>query len=275
MCLGLDPSRELVGAWGLADDAPGLARFCAIVIEAAGDRLAVVKPQSAFFERLGPAGMAQLARVTTALRDQGALSLLDCKRGDMAATMEGYAQAMLGEESGFGADAMTVTAWLGFQALRPALDRAAEVGAAVFVVVRSSNPEGRVTQDAVLADGRALADGLADEITAYNAALGEGVGPVGAVMGATLTAADAATLARLPRSLILAPGVGAQGATIADIAANFGPAVGRTLPSASRSILRCGPSISALREAIDRARDEAWAMAEGAGPQAKDSVIAE
>ena len=247
--------------WGLNDDAGGLRRFCSVVMEVAGDRIAVVKPQSGFFERLGPPGLSELARAIAMIREQGALSIIDCKRGDVIDTMEGYAEAMLGPNSGFGGDAMTVTAYLGFSALRPVLDRAAQCDAAAFVIVRSSNPEGCSVQDARLGDGRTVADALADEITAYNSTLGDAVGPVGALVGATVDRIAANVLYRLPRSLILAPGVGAQGASLDDVRRNFGPVIDRTLPSVSRSILRHGPSPAALREAIDRYRDQAWRLA--------------
>jgi orotidine-5'-phosphate decarboxylase len=262
LCLGLDPSRELMRDWGLSDDAEGLRRFCGVVMKAAGDRLAVVKPQSGFFERLGPPGLSELARVVATIREQGALSIIDCKRGDVIETMQGYAGAMLGQHSGFGGDAMTVTAYLGFGALRPVLDRAAKCNGAAFVVVRSSNSEGCSVQDARLADGRTVADALADEITAFNTALGDQIGPVGAVVGATVDGIAANVLARLARSLIPAPGVGAQGASLDDVRNNFGTAIGRTLPSVSRSILRHGPSLAALREAIDRYREQARRAAE-------------
>ena len=264
LCLGLDPSSDLVREWGFSDDADGLSRFCDAVLEAAGDRIAVVKPQASFFERLGPAGLSAMARAVERVREQGALSIIDCKRGDVSGTMQGYAEAMLGPGSGFAGDAMTVTAYLGFDALRPAFERAAQCDAAVFVIVRSSNPEGRSLQDARHADGRTVADALADDITAFNAALGDGIGPVGALIGATMDKTGAATLARLPQSLILSPGVGAQGASLEDLRNTFGSHIGRTLPSVSRSILRHGPSVSALREAIDRYRDQAWRAAEGA-----------
>ena len=259
LCLGLDPSAELMAAWGLEDGAEGLKRFCGTVLEAADGRVAVIKPQAGFFERLGAAGSAELARAVGGIKAQGALALVDAKRGDFAATMEGYARGFLGEGSGFGADAMTVTAYLGFEALRPVFARATATGSAVFVVVLSSNPEGRALQTARHADGRTVAERLADEITAFNAALGVGVGPVGAVVGATLDAVEAAAiLARLPQAPILAPGVGAQGATLAEVGARFAGAAGRTLPSASRSILGAGPTVARLRAAIDRHRDEAW-----------------
>ena len=260
LCLGLDPSADLLRAWGLADDAKGLRRFCEVVLEAAGDRLAVIKPQAAFFERLAAAGMAELARAVAGIRAQGALSLVDAKRGDVDSTMEGYAEGFLGVGSGFGADAMTVTAYLGFGALKPVFERAAATGSAVFVVVHSSNPEGRSLQDALHPDGRTVSEALADDITAFNAALGPRAGPIGAVVGATIDPAHAPILERLSQSLILAPGVGAQGASLPDVGANFAATRRRTLPSASRGLLRHGPTVAGLRQAIDRYRDQAWRM---------------
>jgi len=258
LCMGLDPSAEMFRAWGLADDVDDLRRFCGTVLEAAADRVAVIKPQSGFFERFGPAGMAELARASGQVRSQGALSLIDCKRGDVIGTMQGYAAGFLGEGAGFACDAITVTAYLGFDALRPVFQRAAETDGAAFVVVHSSNPEGRGLQTARYLDGRTVSEVLADDITAFNASRGAATGPVGAVVGATIDRADIALLRRLPLSLILAPGVGDQGASLADVGARFAAARGRTLPSASRAILRHGPTVAGVREAIERHREEAW-----------------
>ncbi|MBU1376249.1 MAG: orotidine-5'-phosphate decarboxylase [Alphaproteobacteria bacterium] len=265
LCLGLDPSVELLRAWGLPDTAEGVRRFCGTVLEAAGERIAVVKPQSGFFERLGPAGMAELAWAVGQVRAQGALSLVDAKRGDVAGTMAGYAAGFAGPDSGFGGDAVTVSAYLGFDALRPVLDRAAAAGAAVFVVVHSSNLDGRALQSARHPDGRTVSEALADQITAYNSARGAGVGPVGAVVGATLRPTDATILDRLPASLILAPGVGPQGASLADVGVRFRRALSRTLPSVSRAVLQYGPDPAALRDALDRYRDTAWAAVTAGG----------
>jgi orotidine-5'-phosphate decarboxylase len=250
LCLGVDPAVELLRQWGLPLDAKGLRGFCNIVMEAMGDRVAIVKPQSAFFEQFGPAGMAELARLVGMIKERGALALIDVKRGDIGHTLDAYADAMIGPDSPFGGDAMTATAYMGFGSLKPLLNKAAERGAGVFVVVRSSNPEGRALQDAVLADGRTVATALADDITAFNALVTDGVGPVGAVMGATIEGTATETLASLPKSLLLAPGIGAQGATFDDMARNFGPATDRALPSVSRGILAKGPDMAALRAAI-------------------------
>ncbi len=211
LCLGLDPSRALMRDWGLSDDAEGLHRFCGVVMEAAGDRIAVVKPQSGFFERLGPPGLSELARVVATICEQGALSIIDCKRGDVIETMQGYAEAMLGPDSGFGGDAMTVTAYLGFDALRPVLDRAVNCNGAAFVIVRSSNSKGCPVHNARLADGRTVADALADEITAFNTALGHEIGPVGAVVGATVNGIGANVLSRLSRGRVRQGGVNRSG----------------------------------------------------------------
>lgn len=260
LCLGLDPSPELLRHWGLAEDPAGLRSFCGRVLEAADGLVAVIKPQSGFFERFGPEGMAELAAVNAQIRSRGALCLIDAKRGDLAGTMAGYAAAMLGAGSGFGGDAVTVSAYLGLDALRPVFDRAAATGTGVFVVVRSSNPEGRALQSARHADGRTVAEALADGITAWNAARGPGVGPVGAVVGATIDPAEAALIDRLPHSLLLAPGIGPQGAAMADVAANFSAARGRVLPLVSRAVLRAGPAPAALRDAIRQCQEAAWSL---------------
>ncbi len=251
LCLGVDPAVELLQQWGLPLNASGLRRFCDITMEAMGDRVAVVKPQSAFFEQFGPDGMRELARVVAMIKDRGALALIDVKRGDIGHTLDAYGEAMIGPDSPFGGDAMTASAYLGFGALKPLLKKAWEQGAAIFVVVRSSNPEGRALQDAKLPDGRTVATALADDIAAFNSSVTDGVGPVGAVMGATIEGAATQTLASLPNALLLAPGIGAQGATYGDLARNFGSAVQRALPSVSRGILAKGPDVAALRAAIE------------------------
>ncbi len=260
LCLGVDPAVELLRQWGLPLDAKGLRGFCDIVMEAMGDRVAIVKPQSAFFEQFGPGGMEELARLVGMIKERGSLALIDVKRGDIGHTLEAYADAMIGPDSPFGGDAMTAVAYMGFGSLMPLLDKAAQRGAGVFVVVRSSNPEGRTLQDALLADGRTVATALADDITEFNATVTDGVGPVGAVMGATIEGTATETLASLPKSLLLAPGIGAQGATFDDMARNFGLATARALPSVSRGVLGTGPNVVELRKSIELHCDGARRM---------------
>jgi orotidine-5'-phosphate decarboxylase len=251
LCLGIDPTPQLLKLWGLPDDAGGLDKMCETIAAAAADNLAIVKPQIAFFERFGSRGIRILESLIKQFHQQDTLVLVDAKRGDIGSTAEAYAQALLGERSALGADAITVHAYLGFGSLTPLLEHARAVAAGVFVVVRSSNPEGQLLQNAVVEGGPTVADYLADAITAFNASDGE-PGPVGAVIGATLTDNVLPTLKRLERSLILAPGIGHQGATYQDILERFREHSLRAIPSASRSILSHGPKTETLRREIER-----------------------
>ncbi|MFB6708618.1 orotidine-5'-phosphate decarboxylase [Streptomyces sp. NPDC056333] len=252
LCVGIDPHASLLTAWGLNDDIAGLERFTRTVVEALADRVAVLKPQSAFFERFGSRGIAVLEKAVAESRAAGALVLMDAKRGDIGSTMGAYAATYLDEGSPLFSDALTVSPYLGFGSLRPALDAAVLSGSGVFVLGLTSNPEGAEVQRAAAADGRSLAQLMLDHVAAEN----EGatpLGSVGAVIGATLGDAGVNLAVNGP---LLAPGIGAQGATPADLPGVFGAAVGNVLPSVSRGVLRHGPDASGLREAAVRLTDE-------------------
>ncbi len=257
-CLGIDPTPQLLKAWALPHTAEGLAQMCEAVVNAAEDRLAIVKPQSAFFERFGSKGIQVLERLIDSFHERGTLVLVDGKRGDIGTTAEAYAQAYLGSSSAFRADAMTAHAYLGFGALKPLLTHAVDAGAGVFVVVRSSNTEGIPLQNAVLKDGRTVADSLADMMTEFNEQTsGTDIGPVGAVVGATIENDLLPTLERLPQSLILAPGIGHQGATYEDLRKRFERHAARAIPSSSRAVLDRGPDVDQLRNEIIKQCDAA------------------
>jgi orotidine-5'-phosphate decarboxylase len=128
LCVGIDPHPALLEQWGLPDSVAGLESFAETVVEALGDRVAVLKPQAAFFERYGSAGVAVLERVIAHSREAGALTIVDAKRGDIGSTMAAYAQAFLGEGSPLAGDAVTLSPYLGFESLRPALTLAAQTG---------------------------------------------------------------------------------------------------------------------------------------------------
>jgi orotidine-5'-phosphate decarboxylase len=259
LCVGIDPHAGLLADWGLGDDVPGLERFTRTVVEALADRVAVLKPQSAFFERFGSRGIAVLERAVAESRDAGALVVMDAKRGDIGSTMAAYADAFLDPSSPLFADALTVSPYLGFGSLRPALDRARTAGCGLFVLALTSNPEGAEVQHAAGEDGRSVAATVLAHLAAENA--GESpLGSFGAVVGATLGGTPAERRLGLGiNGPLLAPGIGAQGATAADLPHVFGAAVGNVLPSISRGVLRYGPSAAALREAAAR---EAGLMAE-------------
>src|SRR5437764_9297216 len=180
LCVGIDPSAETLQGWGLADDLDGLRACCERMVEVCAPLVAVIKPQAAFFERHGPAGMAVLRDTVAAAQSRGALVIIDAKRGDVDSTAVAYGEAFLGPDSAFGGDAMTLHPYLGLAALAPILEIARRAAAGVFVVVRSSNPEGYALQHARVADGRSVAEYLADEIAVANRADNpDGLGPVG------------------------------------------------------------------------------------------------
>jgi orotidine-5'-phosphate decarboxylase len=253
LCVGIDPHPALLTRWGLDDDVAGLERFARTVVDALADRVAVVKPQSAFFERFGSRGIGILESTIRQLKEAGALVLLDVKRGDIGSTMAAYASAYLDSSSSLSADAITVSPYLGVGSLQPAFELAAANGAGVFVLALTSNPEGASVQHAVAKDGRTVAQTVIDEISQLNKGA-EPLGSVGLVVGATIgrTGHELSEV----NGPLLAPGLGAQGATPSDLRAVFGESLRNVLPSYSREVLNAGPSVVELRVAAERAVDE-------------------
>ncbi|MGH9103667.1 MAG: orotidine-5'-phosphate decarboxylase [Acidimicrobiales bacterium] len=248
LVLGLDPSAAVLRSWGLPGSAEGLARFADLALEASVGAVGIVKPQSAFYERHGWRGIRVLARLVADLRSAGVLVVLDGKRGDVGSTSEAYALAYLGPDAGIPVDALTVVAYMGLGALRPLVERAHLVGGGLFVVARSTNPEGRALQGALAGDGRSVERLVVDAISDENRRVAPGgLGPVGAVVGPTHAPPSGLDLPGM-NGLFLAPGVGAQGATVEDVAACFARCRDRVLPSASRSLLALGPDVARLRE---------------------------
>ncbi|MFC5149261.1 orotidine-5'-phosphate decarboxylase [Streptomyces aureoversilis] len=252
LCVGIDPHASLLADWGLSDDIDGLERFTRTVVEALADRVAVLKPQSAFFERFGSRGIAVLEQAVADSREAGALVLMDAKRGDIGSTMAAYAATYLDPASPLFSDAVTVSPYLGYGSLRPALDLARESGTGVFVLALTSNPEGAEVQHAVRADGTSVAATMLDHLRAENADAAP-MGSYGAVVGATLGGSLGAARAELDiNGPLLAPGIGAQGATAADLPKVFGAAVRDVVPNVSRGVLRHGPDAAALRASAER-----------------------
>ncbi|MDI2033033.1 orotidine-5'-phosphate decarboxylase [Paenarthrobacter nitroguajacolicus] len=251
LCVGIDPHPGLLADWGLNDDAAGLERFSLTVVEAVGSLAAAVKPQVALYERHGSAGMAVLERTLAASAEAGVLSIADAKRGDIGSTMAAYADAWLRDGSSLAADSVTLSPYLGFESLRPALDLAAHYGRGVFVLALTSNPEGKSVQHVGGDDSvaRRIVAAAAAENQRYDGALGS----VGLVVGATIGSAlkDLDIELGPVRGAILAPGLGAQGATPADLRATFGGAYPQVLATSSRGILAAGPSVAALRAAAE------------------------
>jgi orotidine-5'-phosphate decarboxylase len=250
LCVGIDPHPALLAAWGLADDSAGLERFARTVVEALAGHVAVLKPQSAFFERHGSPGIAVLERTLLHARSAGALVLLDVKRGDIGSTVQAYADAYLDPASPLCADAVTASPYLGPGSLQPLLDTARSHGGGVFVLALTSNPEGAQMQRAVAPDGRTVAGVVLDAVRAANATTAP-LGSVGAVVGATARPSGGERFDI--GGPLLVPGLGAQGGTADDLRRLVGDAASVVLPSTSRAVQYAGPDAADLRAAAERA----------------------
>lgn len=221
LCVGIDPWPERLPRLDVAgDDRPALARralgFGRAILRACAGRVPIVKPQFAYFEALGPEGMSALARLCAEARAAGLLVLGDAKRGDIGSTAAAYAAATLHPDAPFPCDALTVNPFLGPESLDPFLAAADRHGAGLFVLLRTSNPGSETLQAPVR-----------DTLVAWLRAEGErrrdasGLGPVGAVVGATLPKELPGLRADLPHTWLLLPGYGAQGAGPVDVRPAF------------------------------------------------------
>ena len=267
LCVGIDPHAPLLEKWGLSDDADGLARFTDAVVDALAGTVAVLKPQLAFYERHGSRGLAVLEDAVPRARAAGALVLLDAKRGDIGSTMDAYGD-YLRPDHPLAVDAMTVSPYLGPGSLQPAVDTARMHGGGLFVLARTSNPDAGTLQHALVGN-RSVAQVVVDTVRGWNtpgwvvgdplpdiAAVrdlasrwGPSTGSFGVVVGATLTEMDV-DLDGLGGP-ILAPGLGAQGGSPADLRRLFG-SDRAVVPTVSRDVLGAGPDPAALRAAADR-----------------------
>lgn len=229
--VGLDPRWEQLPSALQCDNASDFSlraeayqRFCCDVIDAVASLVPAVKPQAAFFEELGPAGVNALAAVMAYARQQGLIVILDAKRGDIGSTAEAYARGYLGRDgmSAWQADALTVNPYLGADSLEPFVTVARERGAGLFVLVKTSNPGSGMLQDRVV-DGQPLYRHVAEYVEAQAEATcgGRGYGSVGAVVGATYPEQLAQMRTALPHAWILVPGYGSQGGTAHDVASGF------------------------------------------------------
>lgn len=261
LSVGFDPSVDILKKWGLPETVDGLKHFTDIMLESITATVGIIKPQSAFYEQFGWEGIKVLSETLLEARRHNILTILDAKRGDIGSINDAYARAYLYSDSPIRADSLTLSAYLGIEALKDVMHTASDQGTGVFVVVRSSNPEGASFQNAELASGEKIHENLCRVITEFNTShLCEGYAPIGAVIGATLEEGLDKTLNALPHSLILCPGIGAQGATFKDVKKNFAGHLKRVIPHVGRQILAAGPSVMALKDMLKRQQDEAFTM---------------
>ncbi len=254
LCLGIDPSADVLARWGCPNNTDGLERFADYLLARVEGRIGIVKPQIAFFERFGSVGLAVLERMNAVFRSRGTLVLIDAKRGDIGSTCAGYAQAFFAPDSPLRSDAVTATAYLGHASLRPLLDAARAADGCVFVVVKSSNPEGKALQGARERSGISVAHSLARAVAAYNQE--DPARPAcGAVVGAMHLPDDPMLLEQLGQSLILAPGIGPQGASFDDL--RRCAVRHNVIPPVSRQVLLAGARGDAFQRELDACRESA------------------
>jgi orotidine-5'-phosphate decarboxylase len=267
LCVGIDPHAPLLEQWGLPDSPEGLARFTDTVVDALAGSVAVLKPQLAFYERHGSRGVAVLEDAVVRARAAGALVLLDAKRGDIGSTMDAYAD-YLRPDHPLAVDALTVSPYLGPGSLQPAVDTARLHGGGLFVLARTSNPDAGTLQHALVGE-RSVAQVVVDTVRGWNTPgwmvgdplpdiaavrdvagrFGPATGSFGVVVGATLRELDVDLDAL--GGPVLAPGLGAQGGSVADLRRLFG-SDRAVVPTVSRDVLSAGPDPAALRAAADR-----------------------
>jgi orotidine-5'-phosphate decarboxylase len=237
LCVGIDPRWELLPVEirhrhanpSLEGMAAAFEEFSLAVLDLVAHRVPVVKPQTAFFEACGPAGMAAQERVCRRARQLGLITILDAKRNDIASTAQAYADAAFAGTLHEGmrhhvwdVDALTINPYLGRDAVEPFLDGARQTQAGLYVLVRTSNKGAGLFQDLV-SGGKPIYRHVADAVRKWTLEnLGTtGFGDVGAVVGATHPAELAELRAAAPEVPFLVPGYGAQGGKAADLAAAF------------------------------------------------------
>jgi orotidine-5'-phosphate decarboxylase len=248
LVVGLDPVLDMLpvelrgeAAAGRAPAARAMERFCAGIVDAVAPYVVAVKPQVAFFEALGSDGWRALEQVSAYAREAGLLVIADAKRGDVGSTARAYATAFLERRDREPplADALTVSPFLGRDSLDPFFAACRREGAGLFLLVRTSNPGAAELQDASLSDGRPLWRQVAELVDQWGEDLvgARGLSSVGAVVGATVPRIVGEARREMPRAIILLPGVGAQGATPADVARAFTSGPSSALVNASRSVI--------------------------------------
>ncbi|HZB24139.1 MAG TPA: orotidine-5'-phosphate decarboxylase [Gaiellaceae bacterium] len=269
VCVGLDPRVELFPV-ELRGEAPAdaAARFCCGIVDAVAPYAVAVKPQLAFFETLGSEGFAAFERVCGYAHAAELLVVVDGKRGDIGSTARAYASAYLeprGHDAPLG-DALTVNPYLGRDALEPFFAACRREGAGVFCLVKTSNAGGADVQDLTLSDGRTVWMQVAELVADWGEDLvGEhGLSSVGAVVGATFPREVGEARRLMPRTILLLPGIGEQGASPADVARAFTSGPASALISASRSVLYAyrnggGDWRSSAGTEAARLRGEVWA----------------
>ena len=250
LCVGIDPSEAELAGFGLPDTATGARDYALRIIDACADRVTIIKPQIAYFERFGSAGYLALEEVYVAARASSLMIISDAKRGDIGSTLVGYAQAWFGDDSPLRSDALTLSPYLGTESLNEIMGYAKDINAGVFLLAATSNSEAAQLQTAKSNDKTVSQ-------LVIEGARKIGGGDAGVVIGATqdLSAFGIEWLRTEDIGIpILAPGFGFQGGKLADLKDLFGKSSKRVVASVSRAITANG--YAKLAAQIDKAKLE-------------------
>jgi orotidine-5'-phosphate decarboxylase len=254
---GLDPKLEYVPAsirekafkeagTGFEGAARAILEFNKKLIDALYDIVPAVKPQLAYYEMYGVAGVGAFADTCEYARAKGMLVIADGKRNDIGSTAEAYSAGFLGktaigdaEKSAFSADALTVNPYLGQDGVKPFIDDCEKYGKGIFILVKTSNKSSGQLQDLITSDGKAIYEKVAELVDEWgDAVVGEnGYSSIGAVVGATYPEQAKILRSIMKKAYILVPGYGAQGGTAKDAANSFNSDGLGAVINASRSIL--------------------------------------
>ena len=245
LCIGIDPSAQQLSSWGLPSDSRGIESFSKQIVDSCHKKVGIVKFQVAFFEQFGSAGFSVLEKLSSYASSAGLLVIADAKRGDIGTTIEGYAQAWLTRDAIFHADALTLSPYLGAEALAPAVDLAVANRKGVFILCATSNTEASNLQTSVGSAGKLVAKQIADYAARANT---DKLGSVGLVIGANTKLPEFGLIeSEMAQTPILAPGYGHQGARLIEAEKIFGSLAGNLICSASRSIAGTSPAGVSLR----------------------------
>ncbi|MHC4606384.1 MAG: orotidine-5'-phosphate decarboxylase [Planctomycetota bacterium] len=266
VCVGLDPRLDRLPEAlrkGGKDAAGAFEKFCCRVIDAVREHAVAVKPQIAFFERLGPDGLGAYLKICRYAQDKKLIVIGDCKRGDIGSTSQAYAE---GHFLAFNCDAITVNPYFGTDGMKPFLDVARREGRGLFVLVKTSNPSSSEIQDLEV-DGKPLYEIIGGIVDRWGSELvGErGYSSVGAVVGATHPKQASVLRGIMPKAFFLVPGYGAQGAGAADVASCFNRDAGGAIVNAARSVIYAfdagarewEPAVAAAAEKMKKEINEA------------------
>lgn len=253
---GLDPKpeyipahimRKHISAHGetLRAAAEAYYEFNCGLIDALCDIVPAVKPQSAYYEMLGPDGAVALKKTIDYSKHKGMYVLLDAKRNDIGSTAEAYSNAYLGRVTvgsssiaPYDCDSITVNAYLGSDGIKPFIQTCKDYNKSIFALVKTSNPSSGELQDLITGD-RNLYTAVGDLISRISAdTIGEsGFSSVGAVVGATYSSDMRALRKRLTSTFFLVPGYGAQGGSAEDVAPAFNKYGHGAIINSSRAIM--------------------------------------